>query len=83
MGSELNLMQRKQGEKTNEVELGESEGTPVNVLKRSIVPVYWIQVYPLIGNFVPRGSWFLSKNDTFYHLRFLGKSVQKRAFWVF
>ena len=49
MGNELNhFMHRKQGEK-REGELGESEGTPVNVLKRSIVPVYWIQVYPLIG----------------------------------
>ena len=36
-------------EKKARGELGESEGTPVNVLKRSIVPVYWIQVYPLIG----------------------------------
>ena len=58
-------MQRKQGEKTNEVELGESEGTPENVLKRSIVPVYWIQVYPLIGNLVPRGPWFCQKMTLF------------------
>ena len=41
----------------------------------SSVPSYW---QPR-----PQGSMVLSKNDTFYHLRFLGKSVQKRAFWVF
>ena len=48
VGSELNLMQRKEGEKTRG-ELSASEGTPVNVLKRSIFPIYWIQVCPLIG----------------------------------
>ena len=29
----------------------------MNILKRSIVPVYWIQVYPLIGNLIPRAPW--------------------------
>ena len=73
-------MQRKQGEKTNEVELGESEGTPENVLKRSIVPVYWIQVYPLIGNLVPRGPWFCQKMTLFIICVFGANQSRKERF---
>ena len=73
-------MQRKQGEKTNEVELGESEGTPENVLKRSIVPVYWIQVYPVIGNLVPRGPWFCQKMTLFIICVFWANQSRKERF---
>ena len=63
VGNELNhFMHRKQGEKS-EGELGESEGTPVNVLKRSIVPVYWIQVYPRIGRLWHGFCWHSSACD--------------------
>ena len=80
VGSELNLMQRKQGEKTNEVELGESEGTPVNVLKRSVVPVYWIQVYPLnYWQLRPQGSMVFVKKWHFLSSAFFGQISPEKS----